>query len=267
VNIIRTVLSISTALVVIVVWSLLTVQLVKLLGVDIRDTSQRTNPPFLIIATVANGLLIGVIGLIFRVVNHGALSELGFGLPSRGLALAAGILLVTFAVAVGFVYVLQSRNVIAIRWSPDAKQLTDPAFLLMLLALFVAALQEEVVFRGFLNANLAPYGFVWALLGSSVIFTGFHFLTSKVNAFQVVDWFLGGLILFVIYVATGSIWASAIVHFGRNLANALVFDIADTHTMFRLDPKVQPRYKTVYTVILTLIWLSATALMYASAIS
>jgi membrane protease YdiL (CAAX protease family) len=240
---------------------------VKTLGIDIRDISQRTSPRFLIIAIIANALLIGIIALLFKVVNGGALSSLGFALPLGGLAFGIGILVLTCIIALGFVYVLQSRNILTIHWKPDTQQMLNSSFLLELLALFVAALQEEVVFRGFLTANLSQYGFVWALLGSAVIFTGFHFLTSKVNAFQVADWFLGGLILFIIYVVSGSIWVSAIVHFGRNLANALVFDIADTHVLFRLDPKVQPQQKTVYTFILTLIWLAAAALLYSPAVS
>jgi membrane protease YdiL (CAAX protease family) len=263
---IHTILSIVIALVIIVVWSLLTVQFVKSLGIDIRETSQRTSPRFLIIGTIANGLLIGVIGLLFKLMEGGALSDLGFALPPVGLAFGVGLLVLTFFIALGFVYVLRSRNVLSIRWASE-QQLTNPSFLLGLVALFVAALQEEVVFRGFMTANLAQYGFVWALLGSAVIFTAFHFLTSKVNAFQVADWFLGGLILFVIYVVSGSIWVSAIVHFGRNLANLLVFDIADMHTLVQVDPKVKPRFKTVYTFILTLIWLAATALMYVPVIS
>ena len=252
---------------IIVVWTLLTVQFVKSLGIDIRETSQRTNPHFLIIANIANGLLIGVIAMLFKLLDGGSLSELGFALPTGGLAFGIGVMILTFFIALGFVYVLQSRNILSIHWAPDSQQLTAPSFWLGMLALFVAALQEEVVFRGFLAANLAQYGFVWALLGSAVLFTGFHFLTSKVNAFQVTDWFLGGLILFVIYVVSGSVWVSAIVHFGRNLANMLVFDIADSHMLIQIDPKVQPRSKTVYTFILTLIWLAATMLMYVPAIS
>ena len=260
---VTTILSISIALILIVAWSLLTVRLVSAMGIDMRDPAQRTGARFLIIAIIANILLIGVVGLVFRIVNGQALSRLGFSLSPGELAFAIGMLVVTFVIAIGFVYSLQIGHILSVQWLPDTQQMIKLPFLLGIVALFVAALQEEVVFRGFLTANLAQYGFLWALLGSAVIFTGFHFLTSRVNVFQVADWFMGGLILFVVYVVSGSIWVSTIVHFSRNLANLLVFDITEKHVLYRLDPSVRPRYKTLYTFILTLAWLAVTVLFYS----
>jgi hypothetical protein len=173
------------------------------------------------------------------------------------MSFAIGLLLMTFMIAIVFMYGLQSQQILSIHWGLDFKQMMSLSFLLGIVALFVAALQEEIVFRGFLTANLGKYGIIWALLGSSVIFTSFHFLTSKVNTFQVIDWFMGGLIFFVIYIVSGSLLVSTIVHFGRNLVNTLIFDIADMHVFLRLDVPVKPQHKTIYMFILTLGWLAA----------
>jgi membrane protease YdiL (CAAX protease family) len=260
---ISTIFSISMALIIIVTWTLLTIRLVKSIGIDIRDVEQRTGARFLVIAIIANILLIGVIGLVFKVVDGHAFSSLGFQLSARGFSYAMGMLVTTFVIALIFVFGLQARTSLSVHWLLDIKRLLSLSFLLAVLALFVAALQEEVVFRGFLAANLGRYGFAWALLGSTVIFTGFHFLTSKVNAFQVTDWFLGGLSLFVIYIVSGSIWVSTIVHFSRNLVNMLVLDIADTHVLLRLKPSVKPEPKTIYTFILTMTWLAGITAFYS----
>lgn len=119
--------------------------------------------------------------------------------------------------------------------------------------LIIAALQEEILFRGYLSVLLIRYGFFFALIVSTIIFTAWHFITNKANIFQVIDWFVGGALLFYIYHGTGSIWVATAVHFSRNFANVIIFDIAGTSSLLKLKSPVRPHFKSMYTIIASLL--------------
>lgn len=80
-------------------------------------------------------------------------------------------------------------------------------------ALAVATpLTEEIFFRGFVFAGLAPrLGVGWAMVVSAVVFSLFHLSVGVL-----VPVFITGLLLVWLYQQTGSLWPSICAHAGQN---------------------------------------------------
>lgn len=240
----------------------------KGIGIDIKDIKQRTNPKFLFLAVVFNLLFILAVAVILKWIDGKNIRVLNWRLNITGIMFSLCAVLITFIIAFGFIGVLHKRKLITVKYVSKnlrAKNLTG--FIVKLLGfsvLFLAALQEEVMFRGYLGTVLRIYGTLSAMIITSVIFTAWHFITNKVSLFQAADWFLGGIMLFFVYAASGSIWVAAIVHFSRNFANVLAFNILNENSLVVFDRPVTPFYKTVYTSILSIAIIFLTYLYYGS---
>lgn len=216
---------------------------------DLKDPRQRSHPLFLSIAAFFNLLFIAAVALILVFWDHRPLSVLGFGFENHQLVFSLIALLLSPAVALVYVWFLHSRKKLRLTWEKNYfRQGGRGRFIVALVVLFIAALQEEIMFRGYFGFVLLPFGFWPALLISSLIFTLWHFLTNKVNLFQAIDWLLGGIMLFFVYWLSGSVWVAAFVHFSRNFTNVLVFNIADSNAVLRYENPISPRQKTLYTI-------------------
>ena len=231
--------------------SLLAMLTVKRLGVELKDMNSRSNPKVLAVAGFFNLLFLAAVAVLLHVGDGAPFSVLGFSLTWRSIGLAAAVLAGTPITACLFVILLQKKGTIAARRNPDFwKSLRrDPVLPLAFAVLFIAALQEEVLFRGYFAFAMRAYGWVTVMLVSALAFTAWHFLTNRATLFQTLDWLLGGLMLFYVYHATGSVTAAALVHFSRNAANVLIFNIAGSGGWWRFDKPVPPAWKTVYTLV------------------
>ena len=47
---------------------------------------------------------------------------------------------------------------------------------------------------------------------STVLFTAVHLLTNRVSSYQVASWAIGGLVLVMAYLVSGSIWVPVVLH-------------------------------------------------------
>jgi membrane protease YdiL (CAAX protease family) len=228
---------------------------VRLSGIDIKDMKKRTNPRVLAIALFFNLLFIVSVALIMKFWDNQPLGLLGFSLGSRGLLFVLFVLL--FSVGFAFLYLrlLHSWNIVQIRYQPRNPGTFNlrAATFFGFLVLFVAALQEEILFRGYFSFVLLPFGFWAGILISTLVFTLWHFLTNKAGIFQAADWLMGGIMLFFIYWISGSIWVAALTHFSRNITNVLIFDISGSGSMLQYDKPIKPLYKSVYTILYTIL--------------
>jgi membrane protease YdiL (CAAX protease family) len=226
---------------------------VRLAGVDIKDIKQRTNPRVLAIAMFFNLLFIAAVFLILKFWDHQSVGVLGFTLGGRGILFIVFVIL--FSLVFGFLYVriLHIRNIIHITYNPvksgTAVLWTESLF--GLLVLFVAALQEEILFRGYFSFVLLPFGFWIGIIISTLVFTLWHFLTNRAGFFQTADWLMGGIMLFYIYWISGSIWIAAMTHFSRNITNVLIFNISGTNSLIQYEKPIKPSYKSLYTTLFT----------------
>ncbi|WP_143728258.1 CPBP family intramembrane glutamic endopeptidase [Micromonospora cremea] len=153
----------------------------------------------------------------------------GLGLPSlrtgwRPLLLGMACWLVPaalgFALCLGFGWVEISPRTSA----ADALRV---AALLVVLVLLYEALPEELVFRGYLQRNLATRLPAWqAVIGQAVLFTLFGFLVgAATSADRLLLFFVFALFLGAFRVATGDIWAGIGFHLAFQTVAQLFGDV------------------------------------------
>jgi membrane protease YdiL (CAAX protease family) len=240
------------------------VAVVKLIKIDMKDFSQRTGPKFMMIALLANLLFIYTIYLLLKLLDGRDISTLGFSFTSKAAIISAFAALLTLFTAVSYIYGLVYLKKYQVRLASHCFIQKDEsvAFILSFMVLFVAALQEEVMFRGYFSYILQRYNTITVMFLSTVIFTVWHFIGNKVNFYQAIDWFLGGLLLYYVYIKSGSIWVAAIVHFSRNLTNVILFNIANKHSLLQWNQSIKTNHKTLYTFICSLFIAFFTFVLY-----
>ena len=81
---------------------------------------------------------------------------------------------------------------------------------------FAPAIAEEFLFRGVVFGNLRPYGRGVAVIGSALLFALMHQTPD-----QIIYTFAAGIVLALIYDATGSIWCCTFLHLFNNLYSVL----------------------------------------------
>ncbi len=239
-----------------IVLSTLAMLTVKWTGVDIKDPTQRNNPLVLTIAGIFNLLFIVAVVLILKFWDNQSIGILGFSFKLSDFIFAILVLLLSVGLALSYLLFLHNRRIITIEWEKNLLPVNFKVILNLLLGLivlFIAALQEEILFRGYFAYILLPYGFFYAITISTIIFTIWHFLTNKVNLFQTIDWLLGGTMLFYLFWLSGSIWVAALIHFSRNFTNVLVFNISGFSSVLSFKKPMLPQHKTIYTVIYSFI--------------
>ncbi|HEX9062666.1 MAG TPA: type II CAAX endopeptidase family protein [Clostridia bacterium] len=246
--------------------SLLANSSAKSIGIDIKDIKQRTNPKFLLLAVVFNLLFILAVGIILKLLDSKDIGVLNWRINSVGIIFSLLAIFSTFVLAFGFILILNTKKIISAKYVSMHISNSYEVFIKIFgfSVLFIAALQEEVMFRGYLNTVLSVYGILCAMIFSSLIFMVWHFMTNRVNLFQAVDWFLGGIMLFYVYSVSGSIWVTAAVHFSRNFVNVLVFNITNDNSLITLDKPIRPFHKTIYTLILSIVIMLLTYLYYGN---
>ena len=122
-----------------------------------------------------------------------------------------------------------------------------------IMVLLIVAIQEEVLFRGYITINLSSYGSVVIISVSTILFTAVHVITNKVSVYQVVTWLLGGLVFSYAYLITGTIWIPVILHFATDLINMIVFNILGRYSLFAFSPPMQGNHRAAYKVVYTII--------------
>lgn len=241
-----------------ILWFFIFNRIMKMLKVEL-DPSVRNNPKVVLTGIIINISIMLSIFLVVIFIDRKDISILGFTLTQNGVLFLCMITIITAIVPLAFLWILNISKLSVIK---PVKFNFNLSLWITILILFIGALMEEVLFRGYFALNLMQYGILAAILISSVIFTLIHFLTSKISIYQTIEWFIGGVVLFVIYIASGSIWVAAIAHFIRNFSNVLFLDIAKTNSLFTFDKPIDAEYKMFYTVVLYFVWLSIVYIIY-----
>jgi membrane protease YdiL (CAAX protease family) len=258
--------SILLSLVLTVTGFALAVVAMRRVGYDQKTgkASSRSAAP-LVVGLLMNLLILAGTLAIYAFVARRPLEAMGFEFDGRDLAFSILILFVTSLLA----YLIVRRQSLAVAEtlagaSPAIKPNLPGLQVMLAVTLFAAALQEEVLYRGMLVTLLWPYGLLVALLVSSLLFTLVHFVTSKIAWQQAVNWFVGGLTLFAVYIFSGSVWVAALVHLSRNLANSFI--LTDTPGVSFIKPRtpLSEKAKLIYYTLLSLIVILLALFWYAS---
>jgi uncharacterized protein len=188
-----------------------------------RGNFQESQLTFLALNETA--LFIGAVGaLLFavRFVDGRPLETFGIGFLPRwrrdlfsGLALAAGML----AVLVGGCYAF---GFVSIRWTGG--QVPAGTLLATLAVLLVAAVTEELVFRGFPLQILVDGIGKWpAVILMSGIFGAMHLNNPDSSLLGAANTVLAGVLLSLAYLKARSLWLPYGIHVGWNVGLGFVF--------------------------------------------
>lgn len=162
--------------------------------------------------------------LLARFVDRRPLAGIGLGAPRRlGLHLVLGALIGMGLIA-GIALTEHAAGLA--RYAPVTPDYVALAISLGVFAL--VALDEELVFRGYLLTNLAEAwggerrvrGVVGAMIVSSAVFGAAHLANPGAGLVPILNIALAGFLLALPYVLTGELGLSLGLHFGWNLAQA-----------------------------------------------
>jgi membrane protease YdiL (CAAX protease family) len=164
---------------------------------------------------------VGAMLLAVRFLDRRPLSAFGVGfLPhwrrdlGTGLALAVGMLAILVAGCYAFGYV-------SIHWT--AGQVPASTLLATLSLLLLAAVNEELVFRGFPLQILVEGMGKWpAVITMSAIFGAMHLNNPNASLLGSVNTVVAGILLSLAYVGTRSLWLPYGIHVGWNVGLGFV---------------------------------------------
>jgi membrane protease YdiL (CAAX protease family) len=226
-------LRIGAAVLVYLLAAIASMAAVRRTGADLRDVAARTSPVVLAIGAAGNLAALAGVLLLLVVVDGRPVSDLGLGITLVDAVVLVILIAANFGLGRWFVRARGGRRVTP--GGEDAAQETAHApaqrtsvapQLLGLTVLALVALQEEVLYRGYVTLNLADLGWPVVVVASTAIFVAIHFLTNRAPLLQVASWTASGVLLVVAYLTSGSIWVPVILHFAIDVSNVVVFDIA-----------------------------------------
>ncbi len=92
---------------------------------------------------------------------------------------------------------------------------------------FVQGMSEEVIFRSVAFTEIsAKWGVPVGFIGSSILFALFHAMNGGSGFMALLNMFLFGLVMAIIYYYTQNIWVSSAVHSIWNFAEGNIFGIS-----------------------------------------
>jgi len=165
---------------------------------------------------------VGAMWLTARFMDHRPLRAFGIGFVPRwqhhflfGIAVAAGMLLVLVGGCYAFGYV-------SMHWT--GRQVSPDVLLATCSALLLAALNEELVFRGFpLQLLIEGIGEWPGMIAMSALFGALHLNNPNASFLGIVNTILAGILMSLAYVRTRSLWMPYAIHAGWNLGLGFVF--------------------------------------------
>ena len=220
---------------------------VRKIGGDLQSMAGRSSPRILFIGAVANLGVLVIVLLLLTLVDGLPISALGLTLTTTDLIGALLGAVTTIGLALAFVGWLNKSGRIQVKRQASMINRAELANLsLGWLVLFIVVLQEEVLYRGYVMVNLRAMSAAAQLLVSTAIFVFIHFLTNKVNRFQVISWSVSGLVLGGAYLISGSLWVPIVLHYATDLTNAMIFNITGQSSLLTISPALSEQQRAVY---------------------
>jgi membrane protease YdiL (CAAX protease family) len=165
---------------------------------------------------------VGAMWLTVRFMDHRPLRAFGIGFVPGwqrhflfGIGVAAGMLLVLIGGCYAFGYV-------SMHWTGG--QVSPGVLLATCGAILLAALNEELVFRGFpLQLLIEGIGEWPAIIAMSALFGALHLNNPNASFLGILNTILAGILMSLAYVRTRSLWMPYAIHAGWNLGLGFVF--------------------------------------------
>lgn len=251
-------LHIFLAVVVYVVIAVLASIIIKKIGGDIKEMKNRSSQPILITGAISNVIILGIILLLLTLLDQNSINILGLFLSMKGVIFTNIAVIAVFLLAIIYVNGLKSAGGIKIKINSPVNNMNDLIIMFeVVIVLLIVAVQEEVLFRGYITVNLKSYGAAVIIIVSTILFTAVHVITNKISVYQMLSWLLGGVIFSYAYLVTKTIWIPVILHFATDLINMIIFDILGKYSLFKFSPPIRGKqraaYKLIYTMIIVMI--------------
>jgi uncharacterized protein len=165
---------------------------------------------------------VGAMWLTVRFMDHRPLRAFGIGFVPGwqrhflfGIGVAAGMLSVLIGGCYAFGYV-------SMHWTGG--QVSPGVLLATCGAILLAAVNEELVFRGFpLQILIEGIGEWPAMITMSALFGALHLNNPNASFLGILNTILAGILMSLAYVRTRSLWMPYAIHAGWNLGLGFVF--------------------------------------------
>jgi membrane protease YdiL (CAAX protease family) len=225
-----------------IVIALLASTIIRKIGKNLKEMGNRTSPKVLFVGAIANLCVLGTTILILLFLDKQPISSLGILFSKKELTFAAIGSVTILILAAAFIGLLKQSGRFQVNPNKPLKNFSETVNLFFgVIVLFIVALQEEVLYRGYITLNLLSFGPTTVILASTIIFTAIHLFTNRVSFYQILSWLIGGAIFSYVYLITGSIWVPVFLHFTTDLTNMLVFNIAGQFSLFEISPSITAR--------------------------
>lgn len=159
-----------------------------------------------------------------RFLDRRSFVSLGLGAPAFGwggtLGIGLGAPLLLLGGLIGALIGLRTYVVTGVTTSGETW--------LFFALLLPAAFSEELLMRGYVLENLMEASGAWAAVAvSSVLFWLLHAFNPSVwsSPLVPVNLFGAGVVLALVYLASGDLWLPTVLHYGWNVTEGLVFQL------------------------------------------
>jgi membrane protease YdiL (CAAX protease family) len=177
------------------------------------------DPDFLRTALLIASVLAIAAALLFRrLIDRQSILSMGFQWKGYERQAGIGLALAPALLGIGSLLLFFTGHI----WWTDT-DFNASAFFGGLGLFALTAVEEEVVFRGYILNNLLGSFNKWVALAiTTVIFTLVHMGNMHINALATFNLFLGGALLGINYIYTRNLWFSILFHFGWNFCQGSV---------------------------------------------
>ena len=248
-----------------IIIALSTSYIIKKSGKDLKIMATRHSRTVLLIGAIGNLLILISILLLIKVQNLFSINSLGYALSGQDILFTIEALVGIVLLSLLFIKIWQSAGNTKVKVkkpifnSKEAFRVFEALFVLL-----IVAVQEEVLFRGYITLNLIGYNPLLIISVTTLIFSAIHLLTNKSSLYQIISWLLGGFIFAYIYLATASILIAIIIHFAADAINMLIFDIVGKYSFFDFTPRLNVKQRTAFRFGFTVLLLVMIFVFYGS---
>ncbi|WP_338449768.1 type II CAAX endopeptidase family protein [Niallia oryzisoli] len=176
---------------------------------------------FGLVGLVVSGITAIATILFYRLVDRKKINTLGFRMNNKDLLFSLTSIVVTVLLVMYVVMIGSERGVISAEW--NLQVLSEgrfySLFLLVFASWFIAALYEEILFRGYFVANLHFLTKKKLYIVSSVIFMIFH-IFKGLDPVSIVVLMVMSCVLLYVYLKSGSLLPGIFAHLIYNFATS-----------------------------------------------
>lgn len=250
-----------------IVFALLASAIVRKIGQSLKEMEGRTSPKVLFVGAITNLFVLGTTLLLLVFLDKQTISSLGILFSNKDLAFATIGAVTIFILAAAFVGLLKQSGRFQVNPNKPLKNFSEAVnFFGGVIVLLIVALQEEVLYRGYITLNLLSFGPLVVIVVSTIIFTAIHLLTNHSNLYQIMSWLVTGAVFSYFYLIIGSIWVPVVLHFATDLTNLLVFNIGGQFSLFKISPSVTARPLAAFRIASVIVLVAVLLAFYGATI-